>query len=216
MKLFLQSHELEIREIVKNSFTMPEDMEEPTDPIERRKFVQNSKAMCAILGGLIRTDFVKVMHCKSAKQIWDKLKKVYEGDDKVKKAKLQTNRRRFEQLTMKEEEGIAGYLQRVDEVVNTMRELGEVIEESKVVEKVLKPLATRFDSKVSAIEEIKDLETLNTDALHGILIAYEMRTEPDNLVKGEATFKISKKKIHKTNPDHSLDDEEEVHFMKGL
>ena len=79
-------------------------MEEPTDPTERSKFVQNSKSMCVILGGLTGTDFVKVMHCKSAKEIWDKLKKVYKGDDKVKKAKLQTHRRRFEQLTKKEEE----------------------------------------------------------------------------------------------------------------
>ena len=119
---------------------------------------------------------------------------------------------------MKEEEGIAGYLQRVDEVVNTMRGLGEVIEESKVIEKVLRSLPTRFDYKVSEIEEIKDLDNLNIDALHGILTAYEMRTEPDNPVKGEAAFKISKKKIHKhkTNPDHISDDEEEAHFMKGL
>ena len=96
MKLFLQSQGLEIWEIVKNGFTMPEDMEEPTDPTERRKFVQNSKSMCAILGGLTGTNFVKFMHCKSAKEIWDKLKKVYKRDDKVKKAKLQIHRRRFE------------------------------------------------------------------------------------------------------------------------
>ena len=94
---------------------------------------------------------------------------------------------------MKEDEDIAAYLQRVDEVVNTIRGLGEVIEESKVVENVLRSLPIRFDSKVSAIEEIKDLDTLNTDALHGILTAYEIRTEPGNPVKGEAAFRISKK-----------------------
>ena len=102
MKLFLQSQGLEIWEIVKNGFTVPEDMKELTYQTERRKLVQNSKAMCAILGGLTGTAFVKVMHCKSAKEIWDKRKKVYEGDGKVKKAKLQTHRSRFEQLTMKE------------------------------------------------------------------------------------------------------------------
>ncbi len=59
-------------------------------------------------------------------------------------------------------------------MVNTMKGLGEVIEESKVVEKVLRSLPTRFDSKVLAIEEIKDLDTLNIEALHGILTAYEM------------------------------------------
>ena len=111
-----------------------------------------------------------------------------------------------------------GYLQRVDEVVNTMRGLGEVIDESKVVEKILRSLSTRFDSKVLAIEEISDLDTLKKDALHGILIAYEMRTESDNPARGEATFKISKKKTHKhkTSPECSSEEEEEAHFTKGL
>ncbi len=66
MKLFLQSQGLEI---VKNGFKIPKGMEEPTDPSKRKNFGKNSKAMCAILGGLIGTDFVKVMHCTSAKEI---------------------------------------------------------------------------------------------------------------------------------------------------
>ena len=57
---------------------------------------------------------------------------------------------------MKEEENTAGYLQRVDDVVNTIRGLGEEIVESKVVEKILRSLTTRFDSKVSAIKKLKD------------------------------------------------------------
>ena len=52
----------------------------------------------------------------------------------MKKAKLQTHRRKFEQLCMKEEENIAGYLQRVADVVNTIRGLGEDLPEDKVVE----------------------------------------------------------------------------------
>ena len=77
------------------------------------------------MGGITEADFVEVRYCTSAKEIWDKLNNIYEGDVKVKKAKLQTHRRKFEQLTMKEEENIVGYLQRVDEVVNTIRSLGE-------------------------------------------------------------------------------------------
>ena len=38
------------------------------------------------------------MHCESTKEIWDKLKNIYEGDDKVKGAKLQTYRGQFENL----------------------------------------------------------------------------------------------------------------------
>ena len=119
---------------------------------------------------------------------------------------------------MKEEENIAGYLQRVDEIVNTIRGLGEEVDEPKVVEKILRSLTARFDSKVSAIEELKELDTLSTDELHGILTAYEMRTESDNTTKGEAAFKSSKKKISKCkdNPDYCSKDDEEAYFTKKL
>ena len=65
------------------------------------------------------------MHYTSAKEIWDKHKNVYEGDGKVKGAKLQTYRRKFKHLTMKEEEDIVAYFLRVDEIVNTLIGLGK-------------------------------------------------------------------------------------------
>ena len=65
--------------------------------------------MNAILSGLIETIFVMVMHCETMKEIWHKLKNIYEGDDKVKGAKLQTYRAQFENLKMKDEENIATY-----------------------------------------------------------------------------------------------------------
>ena len=133
--------------------------------------------MNAILSGLVESVFVKVMHCESAKEIWDKLKNIYEGDEKVKGAKLQTYRAEFEHLKMKEEENIAAYFLRVDEVVNNMRGLGEKIEGSVIVQKILRSLPMRFDSKISAIEERSDLDTMTVDELHAILIAYEMRTK---------------------------------------
>ena len=55
----------------------------------------------------------------------DKLQNIYEGDDNVKQAKLQTYISHFEKLKMKEEENVATYLLRVDEVVNTILGLGE-------------------------------------------------------------------------------------------
>jgi hypothetical protein len=37
------------------------------------------------------------MHCDSAKDLWNKLQNIYEGDAKVKEAKLQIFRAKFEQ-----------------------------------------------------------------------------------------------------------------------
>ena len=58
--------------------------------------------MNAILSGLVEADFVKVMHLESAKEMWDKLVSSYEGNARVKDAKLQTYRLKFEQLKMNE------------------------------------------------------------------------------------------------------------------
>jgi hypothetical protein len=45
------------------------------------------------LGDLVCT---KVIHCSSAKEIWDKLQNIYEGYSKFKAAKLQTYKGQFE------------------------------------------------------------------------------------------------------------------------
>ena len=64
----------------------------PIDTARKKICNDNSREINAILRGLTNLIFVKVMHCKSAKEIWDKLKVMYEGDIKVKESKLQTYR----------------------------------------------------------------------------------------------------------------------------
>ena len=67
----------------------------------------NSKATNALLNGLGESVFTKFAHCKSTNEIWDKLQNIYEGDSKVKEAKLQTYKGKFKKLKMKEDENIA-------------------------------------------------------------------------------------------------------------
>lgn len=75
-----------------------------TDPDAKREYENNANAKHVILSGLSNTEFVKVIHFKSAKETWDKMKMIFEGDTKVKEAKLQNLRVQFESLKMKEEE----------------------------------------------------------------------------------------------------------------
>jgi hypothetical protein len=44
--------------------------------------------MNPILNGLAEAKFVKVMHLQTTKEMWDKLISSYEGNEKVKDAKL--------------------------------------------------------------------------------------------------------------------------------
>jgi len=85
-------------------------------------------------------------------------------------------------------ESVANYFLHVYEIVKCMKNLGEEIKEDVVVEKVLRSLSPRFESRVSAIEEKENLQNLTMSQLHGILTAYEMRKGgPSN--RREATFK---------------------------
>ena len=135
----------------------------------------DSKDMNSIINGLANPVFVKVMHCKTSKEMWDKLKHIYEGDTRVKKEKLQTYRAQFESLEMKEEEIIGEYFLRVDEIVNADIGLGENVPKEMIMQKVLRSLSLRYHSKISSLEDRKNLGKLAMDELHSILIAYEMR-----------------------------------------
>ena len=54
---------------------------------------------------------------------------------------------------MHSDESIASYFLRIYEVVNCMKNMGEEIKEVTLVEKVLRSLSAKFESKVSTIEE---------------------------------------------------------------
>ena len=119
------------------------------------------------------------MQCTFLKKIWDKLQTTYEGDKKVKAVKLQTYKGQFEHLRMKDEEDIATYILCVVELVNTIRGLGEEVDESVVVHKILRTLPKRFNPKISALEERTDLDNMIVDQLNGTLVAYEIRIEDE-------------------------------------
>jgi hypothetical protein len=79
--------------------------------------------------------------------MWDKLKTIYEGDEKVKEAKLYIFRAKFEQLNMNEDKNITAYFLRVDEIVRSIKGLGDKIKEQVIVKKALRYLPMKFDPK---------------------------------------------------------------------
>jgi hypothetical protein len=79
---------------------------------------------------------------------------------------------KFEQLKMNEDETFSKYFLRVEEIVNSMKGLGEKIEDSFLVHKILRSLPDRFNPKFSAIEELNDLKTLSIDQLLRAMTTY--------------------------------------------
>jgi hypothetical protein len=157
------------------------------------------------------------MQLNTAKDIWDKIILSYEGDAKVKSAKLQTLRIQYENLKMNNEESIANLFLRLDDIVIRMRNLGETITESTLVENFLRSLTAKFESKVSALEEKQDLQNLTVVQLHGILTTYEMRRGGPSEVK-EAVFRTSTKgkEVQITEGSGYISEEDEINFVRKL
>ncbi|KAL6276254.1 hypothetical protein ACE6H2_019855 [Prunus campanulata] len=94
-----------------------------------------------------------ILEKETSKQIWDSMKKKYEGSERVKRALLQTLTRDFETLQMKSGESITDFFARTLGIVNRMRSNGGNMEEVKVVEKILRSLTPKFDYVVCSIKE---------------------------------------------------------------
>jgi hypothetical protein len=71
MKTYTQAQGLEIWQSIVDGYTVL--VVPPTNDKEVKLSKNNSKATNALLNGLGETIFTKVAHCKSAKEIWDKV-----------------------------------------------------------------------------------------------------------------------------------------------
>ena len=93
----------------------------------------------------------------------------------MKNAKLQMLRRNFETLSMKESDTIDSFFTQVIGLITQIRSHGEILEERRIVEKILRCLPSRFEAVVVAIEETKDLSRFTVDELSASLMSHEHR-----------------------------------------
>ena len=90
VKTYLTDLGVDIWYSVVNGYVIPNNA--PTDTNEKKLMSCNSKSRHAILGGLAPTIARKVMGFSTTMEVWDKLKRIYDGDPKVKQVKLQQHR----------------------------------------------------------------------------------------------------------------------------
>ncbi|XP_059071613.1 uncharacterized protein LOC131070388 [Cryptomeria japonica] len=163
MEAFVHSLDVRMWEVVSNKYDAPSIV--PTDADERTKYELDKRARFAILCGLSKEVFVKVMYFKSANEVWTNLESIYQ---------------------------VASYFLRIDEVVNARKGLGEEINEHDVVAKVIRTLLPKFETKISALEEKKNFSKMTVHQLQSTLTAYEMRIGNTPSTSKETTFKIEK------------------------
>ena len=90
---------------------------------------------------------------------------------------------------MKESYNIDSFFTQVIGPVTQIRSHGEILEERRIVEKLLRVLPSKFDVIVTTIEETKDLTNFSVDELHASLITHEQRLSRNENSSLEKVFK---------------------------
>ncbi|XP_039135749.1 uncharacterized protein LOC120273174 [Dioscorea cayenensis subsp. rotundata] len=146
------------------------------------------RALFVIHGAVSETIFLRIMDCETTKEAWDKLKEMYAGSDRTKKIQILNLKRQFQVLNMKDNESIKEFADRLMEVVNKIRLLGEDLTDESVVEKVLVSLPERFESKISSLEDSKDLTKISLAELVHAFQAQEQRRLMRQETSNEGAF----------------------------
>ena len=106
---------------------------------------------------------------------------------------------------MGEDESFNEFYAKLKDIVNSAFNLGETIPKPKIVRKVLKSLPERFQAKITAIKELKDINQIPSTELVGNLQTYELGL---SRIGKLSKSKIIVLKAKSNDTDQSSDDED--------
>ncbi|XP_074373445.1 uncharacterized protein LOC141713770 [Apium graveolens] len=162
MKVFMRARG--VWEAIENS--------DPKDVIYPR---QVNVALTSIYQGISEDILLSVAEKETTKEAWDSIKIMCIVADHVQKAKVQTFRSEFEALNMKVMENIDDFSMKLTNIVSNIRALGDKVEQSCVVKKLLRAVSTKFLQIASTVEQFGDLDNMSVTELIGRLRVHEER-----------------------------------------
>jgi hypothetical protein len=148
--------------------------------------LKDLKAKNYLFQAIDRSILETILSKDTSKQIWDSMKKKYQGSSRVKRSQLQALRRDFETLQMKDGESVTEYCAKTMGISNKMRFHGEKMNDTVIVEKILRSLSSKFDYVACSIEESKDIEALSLDELQSSLLVYEHKMKRSTITEEHA------------------------------
>ena len=149
--------------------------EKPTTPISEWQTSQkeavefNSKVMNVTFNAVSMEEFKRNSNVKFAHTAWNILQTVHESTKAVKINKLQQLTSKFESIKMSDDESFNEFYAKLNDIVNSVYNLGKIYDQLKIVRKILRSLTEDFRPKVTTIIESKDVDSIPIDELVGFL-----------------------------------------------
>ena len=109
---------------------------------------------------------------------------------------------------MHDDESFSNFYTKLCDLSNEYFALGEKILETTLVRKIMRSLPDRFSSKVSAIEEAKDLDSMKVEDLMGSLHTFEITLKQRKREKS-----IALKTVHEEEDSSEEDNDDELALL---
>lgn len=192
METYLEA--LDLWEAVEEDYEIPALPNNPTMAqikAQKEKKTKKAKAKACLFAAVSSTIFTRIMSFKSAKEIWDFLKKEYEEDERIKSMQVLNLIREFELQRMKDSETIKDYSDRLLNIANKVRLLGSEFADSRIVEKILVTVPEKYEATITTLENTKDVSKISLVELLNALKAQEQRRlmREDTTIEGALAAK---------------------------
>ena len=116
--------------------------------------------MNVIFNAVSMEEFKRISNVEVAHATWNILQTTHEGTKAVKINKLQQLTSRFESIRMFDDESFDEFYAKLNDIVNSTYNLGEIYDQPKIVRKIFRSLTKDFRPKVTVIIESKDVDSI--------------------------------------------------------
>jgi hypothetical protein len=176
MRFHLTSLHKSIWDVVEFGVQVPSVGDEDYDEDEVAQIQHfNSQATTILLASLSREEYNKVQGLKSAKEIWDVLKTVHEGDEVTKITKRETIEGELGRFRLRQGEEPKDMYNRLKTLVNQVRNLGsKKWDDHEVVKVILRSLVFINPTQVQLIRGNPRYTQMTPEEVIGIFVSFEL------------------------------------------
>jgi hypothetical protein len=121
----------------------------------------------------------------------------------------------FERIRMLEDETFNDFYNKINDIRNSMINLGKKVSDAKLIKKILRSLPERFKIKFTTVEESKDLDTMKIAELVGSQQTYEFSL-PQPTKNKSIALKTVRKEINDSSDEESMVEEDLALIVRKL
>jgi hypothetical protein len=173
MEAYIQAQGFAIWEKVYKPYVVPENNEVTAQNMSHVE--ANSKARNLIIQGLGRSDFDRVIHLKSAYEVWKALCDYHEGSNTIKEVRQDLFKKDYMRFEMKPGESLDDFFARFNKILSNLRAVNITYTDAENARQLLGALdMSVWEMKVTSIRESTVMSSLTLDVLYSKLKTHEL------------------------------------------